>query len=127
MDLTLTATKTLPKAFFGRPLIVSAGLRESQGANLGFLGFTDQYQASFEGNVCILPFDKLLLGYEFRQKTNPFTGEVIVGDTTLIGTENNWHAFDAAYIINKHTTLVAGVPSWATWPTPRPTTVGSCN
>jgi hypothetical protein len=108
VDITLTATKTLPKAFFGRPLIISAGLRESQGANLGFLGFTDKYRASFEGNLCILPYDRLLLGYEFRQKTNPFTGEVVVGNYSLIGNENNWHAFDAAYIINNRTTLVAG-------------------
>jgi hypothetical protein len=107
-DFTLTATKTLPTAFFGKPLIVTGGLRESQGANLGFLGFTDEYHASFEGNVAILPFDKLLLAYEFRQKSSPFTGEVHVGDYTLIGSENNWHAFDAAYIISKHTTLVAG-------------------
>jgi hypothetical protein len=26
----------------------------------------------------------------------------------LVGTEDDWHAFDAAFIVNKHTTLVAG-------------------
>ncbi len=103
-DFTLTATKTLPKAFFGKPLIVTAGLRESQAADLGFLGFANEYHASFEGNVAILPFDKWLFAYEFRQHSNPFTGEI----PGLIGTENNWHAFDAAYIISKHATLVAG-------------------
>jgi hypothetical protein len=108
VDFTITATKTLGTAFFGRPLIVTAGLRESQGADLGFLGFTDTYHATFEGSVAILPFDKLLLAYEFRQKTNPFSGEVVVGNTTLIGSENNWHGFDIAYIADKHTTLVGG-------------------
>jgi hypothetical protein len=112
VDFTLTATKTLPEAFFGKPLIVTGGLRGSQGANLGFLGFSDKYTASFEGNVAILPFQRLLLAYEFRQKSSPYgtigPGGDIPVSQLLIGGENNWHAFDAAYIINKHTTLVAG-------------------
>jgi hypothetical protein len=103
-DFTLTATKTLPTAFFGKPLIVTAGLRESQAANLGFLGFSDTYKASFEGSVAILPFDRWLFAYEFRQKSSPYT----LGLAPLVGDEDNWHAFDAAFIINKHTTLVAG-------------------
>ena len=103
-DFTLTATKTLPKAFFGKPLIVTAGLRESQAADLGFLGFVDEYHTSFEGSLAILPFDKWLFAYEFRQHSNPFSGEI----PGLIGTENNWNAFDAAYIASKHTTVVAG-------------------
>ncbi len=103
-DFTLTATKTLPTSFFGKPLIVSAGLRESQGANLGFLGFSDKYKASFEGNVAVLPFDKWLFAYEFRQKSSPYT----LGLDPLVGDEDNWHAFDVSYIANKRTTLVAG-------------------
>jgi len=109
-DFTLTATKTLPKAFFDKPLIVTAGLRESQGANLGFLGFSNTYQTSFEGSVAILPFDKWLFAYEFRQKSSPYT----LGLAPLIGDEDNWHAFDAAYIISKHTTLVAGLGIFGT-------------
>lgn len=112
VDFTLTATKMLPKAFFGRPLIVSAGLRESEGANLGFLGFSDDYAASFEGNIAILPFDKWLFAYEFRQKTSPYgtigPGGTIDVPNLLVGGENNWNGFDVAYIASKHTTLVAG-------------------
>jgi hypothetical protein len=103
-DFTLTATKTLPTAFFGKPLIATVGLRESQAADLGFLGFVDAYHTSFEGSVAVLPFEKWLFAYEFRQHSNPFSGEI----PGLIGTENNWHAFDAAYIASKHTTVVAG-------------------
>jgi hypothetical protein len=106
-DFTLTATKMLPTAFAGKPLIVTAGLRESQGANLGFLGFANKYQTSFEGSVAILPFEKWLFAYEFRQKSSPY-GVIEIGGETLVGGEDNWHAFDAAYIINKRTTLVAG-------------------
>ena len=104
VDFTLTATKTLPTAFFGKPLIVTAGLRESQGANLGFLGFANEYHATFEGSVAVLPFDRWLFAYEFRQKTDPYTMDL----APLVGTEDDWHAFDAAFIVNKHTTLVAG-------------------
>lgn len=103
-DFTLTATKNLPTAFFGKPLIATAGLRESQGANLGLLGFSNTYKTTFEGSVAILPFDKWLFAYEFRQKSSPYT----LGLAPLIGDEDNWHAFDAAYIISKHSTLVAG-------------------
>jgi hypothetical protein len=104
VDFTLTATKTLPTAFFGAPLIVSAGLRESQAANLGFLGFVDDYATSFETNVATFLSEKWLVAYEFRQHSNPFSGEI----PGLVGTENNWHAFDVGYLINKHTTVVAG-------------------
>ena len=72
-DFTLTATKNLPTACFGKPLILSAGLRESQAANLGFLGFGDDYRATFEGSVVIIPFERWVFGYEYRQKKNPYT------------------------------------------------------
>jgi len=106
-DFTLTATKTLPHGFFCKPLILTAGLRESQAANLGFLGFSDTYRASFEGSVAVLPFDRWLFAYEFRQKSSPY-GTITLNNETIIGGEDNWHAFDAALIINKHTTFVAG-------------------
>jgi hypothetical protein len=106
-DLTFTATKTLPTAFLGKPLIVTGGFRESQGAELGFLGFANKYHASFEGSIAILPFEKWLFAYEFRQKASPYETITLNGET-IIGGENNWNGFDAAYIISKHTTLVAG-------------------
>jgi hypothetical protein len=106
-DFTLTATKTLPTAFFGKPLILTGGLRESQAANLGFLGFSNTYKTTFEGSVAILPFDKWLFAYEFRQKSSPY-GTITINNEVIIGDEDNWHGFDAAYIINKHTTLVGG-------------------
>jgi hypothetical protein len=106
-DFTLTLTKTFKDAFFGKPLILTAGLRDSQAAELGFLGFSDTYHASFEGSVAVLPLDRWLFAYEFRQKSSPY-GNITIDDETIIGGENNWHAFDAAFIINKRATLVAG-------------------
>jgi hypothetical protein len=103
VDYTLTATKTFPEFFFGRPVIATAGLRLSEAADIGFLGFGDTYHATFEGNVACLVTDKILVAYEFRQKTDPYG--TIPG---LIGTESNWYAIDLAYIFDKHTTFVAG-------------------
>ena len=102
-DYTFTATKTFGKGFFGKPLITTAGLRLSEAADLGFLGFGNKYNATFEGNVAILPWDKVLIAYEFRQNTDPY-GEI----PGLIGTENNWNAIDFALILNAHSTFVAG-------------------
>jgi len=101
-DFTLTVSKTFPKVF-DRPLIVSAGLRESQAADLGILGFSDKWSTTFEGNIVYVPTDWLLVAYEFRQKSSPY-GQI----PGLIGDEDNWHALDVSWIINKHATLVAG-------------------
>ena len=124
-DFTLTATKTLPTAFFGKPLIVTAGV-QSEAANLGFLGFSDTYHASFEGSVTILPFDRWLFAYEFRQKSSPY-GTITINNESIIGDEDNWHGFDAGFIINKHATFGAGMASLATWRIPVPTVLGGCN
>ena len=110
VDFTLTATKTFPKLLLDRPVIFTAGLRLSEAADLGFLGFGDTYRATFEGNVAWLPWDKVLVAYEFRQNADPY-GKIANGvGGYLIGEENNWNAFDLALIVNKHSTLVAG---WA--------------
>jgi hypothetical protein len=107
-DFTLTLTKNLAK-WVGRPLFVTAGLRESEAAQLGFLGFGNTYRPTFEGNIVFLPTDRIVVGYEFRQKHDPFG--TIASDEPgewLVGPENNWHAIDAAYVLNMHTTFCAG-------------------
>ena len=104
IDFTLTASKTLVgKLTLNRPLILTGGLRNGSGAQLGFLGFGDDRSTTFEGSVAYLPTDWLLVAYEFRQKANPY--HQIPG---LVGDEDNWHAIDVSWIINEHITLVAG-------------------
>jgi hypothetical protein len=107
-DFTITATKTLPKVF-NHPLILTAGLRESQAANLGFLGFGDAYHASFEGSIAYLPFEKILVAYEIRQKASPY--DQIPG---LIGDEDNWQALDVGLVLNNNSTFVAGYGHFGT-------------
>ena len=106
VDYTLTATKMFPKLACGRPIIVTAGVRFSKAAQLGLLGFGKTCRASFEGSVIYLPTDWLVLGYEFRQKHNPY-GQI----PGLVGDEDNWQALSASVVVNKHLTIlgVAGL------------------
>jgi hypothetical protein len=113
-DYTLTATKVFPLPE-KQAIILTAGGRESKAANLGFLGFGNSYKTTFEGNVVYLPAPKWVLAYEFRQKTNPFTGKIADGQGGyLIGNENNWNAFDASYIVSNHATIVVGYGQFGT-------------
>ena len=98
-DFTFTTSKTFAKGF-GKPLIATAGLRLSEAADLGFLGFGNNYNATFEGNVAILPWDHILIAYEFRQKTDPY-GQI----PGLIGGEDNWIAIDVGLILTR-------IPRW---------------
>jgi hypothetical protein len=107
VDFTLTITK---KFMIGEhALFATGGLRESKAAQLGFLGFGDTYRATFEGNLIYMLTDHIVVGYEFRQKADPYS--TIASDEPgefLIGPENSWHAIDVAYILNNHTTFCAG-------------------
>lgn len=103
-DVTLTATKTFITPKLGMPVIVTLGVRGSQASDIGLLGFGNDYHATFEGSVAVVPHERWILCYEYRQKKNPYT----LGLPTLIGNEDDWHAFDAAYIMDKHATLCVG-------------------
>jgi hypothetical protein len=100
IDYTLTMTKMFPELVFGRPLILTGGMRLSNAAQLGFFGFGNEYNLTFEGSVVYLPIDEVCLGYEFRMKNNPY--HKIDG---LIGEEDNWHAFSASWIVNDRLTI----------------------
>ena len=104
VDFTQTATKMFPELAFGRPLIVTAGLREGEGSNLGFLGFSNSYDVSFEGNVACLVTDWLVVAYEYRNKPHAFSD----GLSPLIQRESDWHGLDVAWLINSRATLVGG-------------------
>ena len=107
-DFTFTFTKMFQNVF-GRTLIASAGLRLSEAAELGFLGFGNVYRPSFEGNFVYMLSPRLLVAYEFRQKHNPY--DTIPG---VLNGEDHWHTLSAGLILNKHSTLVAGYGNFGT-------------
>jgi hypothetical protein len=109
VDFTLTATKAFPKVF-GRPLILSAGLRYSEAEQLGYLGFGDTYKATFEGNIVYLVTDWLALAAEFRGKAGQYNqiADPLKKGGYLVGGEDNWWTLGAAFIINPHSTITVG-------------------
>ena len=106
VDYTLTASKTFASVF-GRPLIVSLGLRASEGSQLGYVGFGDTYHVTVEGNVTYLITNNIGLAYEYRQKPDTFGG-INAGGKTLVGREQDWQTVGLAYVFNPHATLAVG-------------------
>ena len=102
-DFTLTATKTVIEPLLKRPLILTGGIRFSQAAQLGYLGFGDAYRMTGEGSVAYLITDWLAIAYEYRQKKNPYN---TLG--TLVGKEGAWQAVDLAFILSDRLTFAVG-------------------
>jgi hypothetical protein len=102
VDFTVTASKTFPKLLCGRPLILTFGVRNSKASNIGYTGFGDECQTTVEADVATLVTDRLAVGYEFRQKNNPY--DTVPG---IMGDEDDWHAIRAAYIVNEHLVIAA--------------------
>jgi hypothetical protein len=107
IDFTLVATKLFIEPVFNRPLIFTAGLRLTRAAQLGLFGFGGDYNVNFEGSVVYWPIDQLAIGYEFRQKQDPYHG--IPG---LLYQEDSMHTILVALILSDRLT-VAGVIAWA--------------
>jgi len=102
VDFTLHMSKMFPKLLFGRPLILTFGVRNSKASNIGYTGFGDECQTTIEADVAALLTDRIAVGYEFRQKDNPY--DVAPG---ILGDEDDWHAIRAAYIVNDKFTIAA--------------------
>jgi hypothetical protein len=64
-DVYLAATKLIKE--LPRPVLVSGGLLSTTGRTLGVLGFDNDRAEVFFGNIDVLPFDFLALGFEYRQ------------------------------------------------------------
>ena len=105
IDYVLTVSKMIPGILFGRPLILTAGVRNSQASNFGFTGFGDACHTTVEADVATLITDWLAVGYEFRQRTDPYDKF-----SPLHKGESNLHAIRAAVILSDQLTLAAG---WA--------------
>ena len=101
VEYTLTATKTFNDPCLDRPLTISGGLRFSNAAQIGYLGFGNRCRLTFEGNVFYKPVDWLTLGYEIRQKRNPFR------ETGVFGEENWWHALTLRLNIGEQLSVTA--------------------
>ena len=102
--ITLTATKTIPPDVLGRPLILTAACGSARRPTWASWGSATTTTRRSRAASSTCPWINVAVAYEFRQKTDPFTGQF----PAVIEDEDNWHAFDVGLILNKHTTLVAG-------------------
>ena len=101
VDFTLYASKMITA--LPRPVLINAGVRATQGAHLGLLGFTDECEFVAEGSVAVLATDRLIVAAEYRQKPNEYTP--IAG---LIEEEDDWWTVDLGYIVTSHFTVAVG-------------------
>jgi hypothetical protein len=101
VDFTLYASKMI--TFLPRPVLLELGGRATKASHIGLLGFTDDYNFVFEGNVVVFVTSSLALAAEYRQKPDDFHH---VGE--LIKPEDDWWTIDAAYVVNNHLTLAVG-------------------
>lgn len=101
IDYTLYASKML--TFLPKPLLVNAGVRNSNAAHAGLLGFTDDREFLFEGNVVLFLADNFALGAEYRQKPDGY--KQIDG---LVAAEDDWWSVVAAYVVNDSMTVSGG-------------------
>jgi len=106
LDFTLYGSKML--SFLPRPVLVNLGGRATKGAQLGLLGFTDEYSFVFEGSVVLFVTDRLLLAAEYKEKPRDFSA------APLVGREDDWWTIDAGYVVSKHMTVAAGYGHFGT-------------
>ena len=107
LDFTLYGSKLL--TFLPRPVLVNLGGRATKSAEIGLLGFTDEYSFVFEGSVVVLLTDKFMVAGEYKQQPSSFTP--VPG---LIGTPGDWWTIDAGYVINPHMTVAVGYGHFGT-------------
>jgi len=101
-DFTLYAGKTIKS--LPRPVMVNVGLRSTQAAQIGLLGFTDDRDIVPEGNVVVLLTDKLGVGAEYRKMPDNFSNAL----RPLIKGQQDWWTLCACYVASKNFTIAGG-------------------
>jgi len=105
-DITAVATKTIAD-WLPKPLIVSAGLRNSDAIHTGLLGFAGERRTTVEGSLIYFLTDKLLLASEYRQKSDlcdPYPSDT----KHLIMSESDWWDICLGYIVDDHLAIAGG-------------------
>jgi hypothetical protein len=103
-DFYVSATKVYLAAVFGRNLLVNATVRATRANQLGLLGFggdkNDHYEAMGEASIGVFLHDKILVGFEYRQKP----------DNLSSFQERDFHDFFIAIVPSKRVSMTA---AWA--------------
>jgi len=105
VDVTLFASKMIKS--LPRPLMLNAGVRSTEAAQIGLFGFTEKRSTVFEGNFGVLVLDNLVIGGEYRQKPDEF--EVLPG---LVEKEDDWWDGFITYIASDNLTMSVAFASF---------------
>ncbi len=105
-EFTVVASKTITD-LLPRPVILSAGLRNSDAIHTGLFGFAGQRRTTFEGSIIAFLTDRLAFAAEYRQKSD-LLDEYETGGKHLIKAENDWWTLCLAYVVNDNMTISGG-------------------
>ena len=105
-EFTAVASKTI-KDLLPCPVILSAGLRNSDAIHTGLFGFAGERRTTFEGSVIAFLTDKLAFAAEYRQKPD-LMNQFSAGGKHLIKAENDWWSLCLAYVLNDNMTISGG-------------------
>ena len=93
IDLYLVVTKLIKE--LPKPVLLSGGLLSTTGRTLGVLGFDEDRAEALFGNVAVLPWENVALGFEYRQGAH----------FPDFKNADYWNAH-LAWFVNKNLTLV---------------------
>lgn len=106
VEFTAVASKTIID-LLPRPVILSAGLRNSDAIHTGLFGFAGERRTTFEGSIIAFLTDKLAFAAEYRQKSD-LMDELNTGGKHLVKAENDWWTLCLAYVVNDNMTISGG-------------------
>lgn len=109
VEFTAVASKTITD-LLPRPVILSAGIRNSDAIHTGLFGFAGERRTTFEGSILVLLTDRLIFAAEYRQKPD-LLDQLNTGGKHLIKAENDWMSLYLAYVINDNMTISGGYAS----------------
>jgi len=101
-DYYLVATKMIPG--LPVPVILNAGILNTKGYVRGVLGFGDDSDWSFFGNIETILFKKFIVGYEYEQEAE--VGNVFKGEKNAEHTTHSMWEVHVAYMHDEHLMLV---------------------
>ncbi len=108
VEFTAVASKTITD-LLPRPVILSAGIRNSDAIHTGLVGFAgdDERHTTFEGSIIAFLTDKLAFAAEYRQKADELA-QLNTGGKHLNKAENDWWTLCLAYVVNDNMTISGG-------------------
>ncbi|MFC1739645.1 DUF3034 family protein [Planctomycetota bacterium] len=110
VEFTATGSKTI-KDILPKPIIISAGLRNSDAIHTGLLGFAGERSTTIEGSIIYFLTDRLCFAAEYRQKPD-FANQITAGGKHLLKAENDWYDLLLAYVVNDNLTVAGGYVNW---------------